>query len=409
MTDTLKSVIFDHSVLLRKDAETLEQLRRLLNRLKSLQLKITVFSTHSIDVNGQLRTCSLPEADLVLTRADVGISKGSHEWVEEAARRLGIQRHQFLYVGDGEWEWKTAINAAIFYLHAGWAETPPVGAMRALVAHRPRQVLMFATHFLLRPPRWEFALDVPEEGLNLRSLLNASAVLPSTEPASTFSLQDVLTYGRQVRVRNVPAQNLLLLHALSSLLLEGLIPRNPAVAVYPSSEPGKTSPVLQSFLELAASFFHGYFRQDLLLRAKPAPDTSLLRARGDRDKVLFTTQANTVHVNPDHRNLVEGNTVLVFDDFTSSGKSLEWARNVLYAGGAARVIGLTVGKYGYAPRTEMYKPRRGVEISPYALKEYDEDLFSRRLYTMEHDTSAYEVLQASFSRYAEGKPLPPTR
>jgi hypothetical protein len=264
---------------------------------------------------------------------------------------------------------------------------------------------MFVTHFLLRPPRWEFALDIPEKGLHVRSLLNASAVLASTNPDNTFSLQDVLTYEKRVRLQNVPAQNLLLLHALSSLLLEGLIPRNPAVAIYPSHQPGAISSVLQSFLGIAARFFHGYFRQDLLLRAKPAPDTSLLRWQGARDQVHFTTQTNTVHVNEARRNLVEGNTVLLFDDFTSSGMSLEWGRNLLYAAGAARVVLVTVGKYGQ-PFTSVYEPY-GADVSPYALKDYDEDSFIRRSYRMEHDTTAYEVVKESFNCYAEGRALHP--
>jgi hypothetical protein len=80
---------------------------------------------------------------------------------------------------------------------------------------------MFATHFLPRPPRWEYVLDVPEKGVHVRSLLNASAVLAASAPKNEFRLQDVLTYEIEVRVGNIPAQNLLLLHALSSLLLEG--------------------------------------------------------------------------------------------------------------------------------------------------------------------------------------------
>lgn len=122
---------------------------------------------------------------------------------------------------------------------------------------------------MLQPPRWEFTLDVPERGVHLRSLLNASAELPATDPGSEFSLQDVLTYGVNVQVRSIPAQNLLMLHALSSLLLEGAIPRNPVVAIYPSSTPGRISPVLRSFLEPAAKLFHGYFIDDLLVRSKP--------------------------------------------------------------------------------------------------------------------------------------------
>jgi hypothetical protein len=218
VTDTLRCVIFDHSVLLQKDADTLQELRNVLTRLKSWHLKIAVFSTHPMNIDRELQRRSLPSVDLFLTKADVGISKGSHEWVEEAARRLRIKRHQFLYVGDGEWDWRTAINAAILYLHAGWsAPLPP--ETKALIVPRPQRVLLFASHFLLQSPRWEFALDVPEKGVYVRSLLKASAVLAATAPRDEFRLQDVLTYERRVRVGNARAQDLLLLHALSSLLL----------------------------------------------------------------------------------------------------------------------------------------------------------------------------------------------
>jgi hypothetical protein len=122
--------------------------------------------------------------------------------------------------------------------------------------------------------------------------------------------------------------------------------------------------------------------------------------------VQFTTQTNTVHVNEAHRGLVENNTVLLFDDFTSSGMSLEWGRNLLYAAGAARVVLVTVGKYGQ-PFTSVYEPY-GADISPYIVKDYDEDSFTRRSYKMEHDTAAYERLKKSFNRYAESRVLLPT-
>ena len=405
MPDTLESVIFDHTVLLRDDANDLTQLRNLITRLKGLGLRITVFSNDPKDINRELGARSLPPADLFLTRSDIGVNKGSHRWVEEAARRLGVGRHQFLYVGDDERDWRTASNSAIFYLHAGWVGPLPPGPP-TFVAPRPQRVLMFVTHFLTRPPRWEFFLDVPDEGIHLRSLLNASARLASTEPRSWFSLQDVLTYERKIQVRNTPAQDLLILHALSSLLLEGLVPRNALFTVYPSSTPGQISPVLSAFLEPASKTFHGYFRNDLLIRAKPAPDTSILRYQKRGDEVTFLTQANTVHVNEERRSLVEGRTVLVFDDFTSSGKSLEWARQLLYGAGADRVVGLTVGKYGRKPLTEVYAPN-GVDIAPFALGSYKHGDFRRRLYDMNRDPSSYDVLKMSFDRYAEGKALPP--
>jgi predicted amidophosphoribosyltransferase len=51
-------------------------------------------------------------------------------------------------------------------------------------------------------------------------------------------------------------------------------------------------------------------------------------------------QTNTVRVNPARRNIQsrDDRNVVVFDDFTTTGISLEWARNLLYAAGAGRVV-----------------------------------------------------------------------
>lgn len=97
---------------------------------------------------------------------------------------------------------------------------------------------------------------------------------------------------------------------------------------------------------------------------------------------------------------------MIFDDFTTSGKSLDWARNLLYEAGAARVVGLTIGKYGYKPLTEIYEPK-GIDIAPYVLGTYEDSNFRKILYDMRHNPSAYEVVRTSFCRYAKGEALPP--
>ncbi|MCX4564555.1 hypothetical protein OHA02_51590 [Streptomyces phaeochromogenes] len=55
--------------------------------------------------------------------------------------------------------------------------------------------------------------------------------------------------------------------------------------------------------------------------------------------------------------------MIVFDDFTTEGKSLEWARTLLSEAGAARVIALTIGKY--PSRHTVYRLRPGVTIDPF--------------------------------------------
>jgi hypoxanthine phosphoribosyltransferase len=402
----LKGVIFDHSTLLvdPHDTKLVASVRSLLENLKTAGLQLVVFSTNPQDINAALKQQGIPAADHYITKEDVGANKGSPAWVRAAASRMNAQPHELLYVGDDVLDWRTSINAATWYLHAGWIRPTP-GGTKSFVASKPEMVWMFVTHFLLALPRWSYTLDIEEHRLHLRSLLGAKVVLPSTDPDGTFTLQDVFTYANKVKVGKESARNLLMLHAITSLYLEGLIVPNSSIAVYPSSKPGKISGVLREFVEPVSWVFHAYFR-DLLVRAVAAPDTSLERVKASREgrdpNVSFTTQANTVHVNQKYRNLINGRTVVVFDDFTTTGMSLEWARNLLHAASAARVIMITIGKYP-RPHT-IYVPTKGVVVTPFELKQYTLNMFGRVQVDMKQDANAPKQIYQSLAMWKEGKP-----
>jgi phosphoribosylpyrophosphate synthetase len=405
----LKGTIFDHSTILvdSRDAKLVATVRALLENLKAAGLKLVIFSTNPQDIDTALNQRGFPPKDLFLTREDVGENKGSPAWVRMAAERLDAQPHDLLYVGDDERDWRSAINTATFYMHAGWTGPIPAG-VTAFGASKPETVWMFITHFLLQPPRWAYTLDVDEYRLHLRCLLGAKFMLPSTEPSDTFRLQDVFTYGNEVKVGKESARNLLMIHAVTSLYLEGLIPPFSPFAVYPSSKPGKISRALQGFVQPVSRLFHAYFKEDLLLRAAAAPDTSLERVKARNEarapNVSFTDQSNTVHVNPEYRNLIEGKTVVVFDDFTTTGMSLEWARNLLYAAGAARVILVTVGKYP-RPHT-VYVPVRDNIIVPFEPKQYKLDMFAPARIDMTQNPITPTRVLRSFALWKDGKPYP---
>ena len=402
MSQTLKGIIWDYSTILVDDASQLAQIREILTTFKAHGIKLIVFSTHPKAINQEMSHRSLPDADLFLTAGDVGKPKGSNLWVSKAASRLGLEPHQLLYVGDDKWDWRSAINAAVFYLHAGWAAPQP-GGTTALVAETPHDVLIFASHYLMLPPRWEFTLDRPENALCVRSLLQAGKRLTATSPKQ-FTLQDVFTYKNKVLVDNDNARNLLMLHAISSLYLEGLIPRNPIFTVYPSSTPGKANPVLEEFLDPVAKLFHGYFRDDLLVRAADAPDTSLLRARGG--EAAFSMQTNTVHMNPAYAGKLEGRSVIVVDDFITTGMSLEWARHLLLAAGAEEVTLLTIGKYLKPHRLYTLKSGAADELSPFEVTTYiPEQIFDFQEIPMNRHEAAASYVSDSFAASVENKPF----
>jgi hypoxanthine phosphoribosyltransferase len=127
----------------------------------------------------------------------------------------------------------------------------------------------------------------------------------------------------------------------------------------------------------------------------------------------FENQTNTVHVNPEYRNLIRtsNRNILVFDDFTTTSKSLEWARNLLYAGGADCVVLLTIGKYirGGSSTYLVYEPLTSDLITPYEQTDYDEADFTKLPYVMDHDPSARQVINDSFQYFKDGQRYPVER
>jgi hypothetical protein len=370
-----KAVIFDYSTLLVDDEDTLECLRGLLDNLRALGVRIVSFSTHARHMNREMERRRLPPLDLFLTSADVGARKGSPTWITAAAESLGIEPCQTCYVGDDDLDWKTAINAGVMFLHANWSKAKQE-KVTAFGISTPESLFRFLTHFFLPPARWQYTLDSASHGLCIRSLLNATTVLAADEPDRRFTLQDIFTYDNKRKVGGAKARDLLMIHAIANLYAEGLICSGCRFAIYPSSQPGKRKPTFTEFLEPAAKLFHGWLVEDLLVRAAPAPDTSKLRTQGRGNEVKFLIQANTVIVNPDYQGKLDGKTVIVYDDFTTSGMSLDWARTVLRAAGVPRVVLVTFGKYGKNhPLKHCCYVARG-RINPYELAKYQDAHFN---------------------------------
>lgn len=88
------------------------------------------------------------------------------------------------------------------------------------------------------------------------------------------------------------------------------------------------------------------------------------RQSGTTANISIATQATTVHLGSAYQGKLAGKTVIVFDDSTTQGMSLEWARLLLMAGGARRIVMLTVSKYG-TTRTS-FDLRGGVRFDPFA-------------------------------------------
>jgi len=404
MANPAKAVIFDQSTVFLDSPEAVGEVRTLLCQLADLNVRRLVFSNNSIPNFAQrAEQRGYPPFEMLVTRADVGIPKGSPRWVEYASNRMGLPAHHFFSVGDDNHDWQTAINSGVLYAHAGWSRACPAG-VTTVVRPRPADLFRFLTHFFFHPDRWQYSLDLPQHGLCVRSLLNATGCLPANDGTGSFTLQDVFTYENRRMIGPCHARTVLMFHAIANLYAEGLLPTGCYFAVYPSSTPGHRDEAMAEFLTAAAKFFHGWLKEDLLVRGRQAVDSS--RARSRREHVGFTNQSNTVLVSPDYRGKLGGRTVVVFDDFTTSGMSLDWARTLLLAAGAERVVLMTFGKYGqnHPVRHSLYSPL-GV-VDPFGLFDYTDGHFNCTQHDMECSEPGRDITREMFRYQCRMEPYP---
>ncbi|MFJ5882597.1 hypothetical protein [Kitasatospora cineracea] len=365
MANKVQAVVFDYKALFKAGTtQPHPDAAQLLHVLDQQGLAWVLLTSRPIDAAAICAAAGLPQPALHLSQEDIPGRKarGSNLWLDQAAERLGLRNNQLVIVGTTEWDWRTGINAGVLYIHARWASalTEPIDA---LGADDPAHLYWLVDRHLLHEPQWLFALDDEKRSLRVRSLFQPDETFPGTSPTS-FNLKTIFTYDRKVTVGDESARDILMVHLLCSAFLDGSLPSRAWFCVYPSSTPGQVNDQLAEFLEVAKVMTGGYYKGDLLVRAAQATDTSVARATGRHDTVSIATQATTVHLNPKYQRTVKGKTVIVFDDFTTEGMSLDWARNLLTKAGARQVIGVTIGKYR-KPYT-VFTPRPGVTINAFA-------------------------------------------
>ncbi|MEU8351362.1 hypothetical protein [Streptomyces sp. NPDC048845] len=367
---TVRAVAFDYQAVLRPPGRAYDGIADLLRWLDEHDIAFVLLTSDPFDAEAALTAAGLPVPVLHLSRDDIPgrPARGSGAWLHAVADRLELRTNQIAMVGTSEWDWRTGINAGVVHVHACWANRVRDNkGMVTLLAEEPAGVGEILEYFFLDEPRWAFTHDDTDRSFKIRSLLPPNARFPR-DAGWTFELQDVFTRGHTITVGAQDARDILMLRLLSSAYLDGTLPHRSLFCVYPSSSPGRVSRQLAGFLTKAKAMVGSYYRESLLERVTQAPDTSLERVKRNRGQastadISIAAQARTVRINPGHRGKLTGKTVVVFDDFTTEGTSIEWARTLLLRAGAAEVIALTVGKYG--SRHTRYELRPGTAVDPF--------------------------------------------
>src|SRR4029077_13793975 len=123
------------------------------------------------------------------------------------------------------------------------------------------------------------------------------------------------------------------------------------------------------------------------------------RRDGRMPAVSIETQANSVIIKDKYKRSLKNRDVVVFDDFTTVGYSLDWARNLLRAAGAASIVLVSIGKY--SSRHALFAAIDPSAIKPFTVGSYKAEDFSRTDCQLTHDEEALRIVTASFQAFRD--------
>ncbi|WP_108862342.1 hypothetical protein [Ruegeria sp. Alg231-54] len=342
----LKGVIFSlRGVLVQRQFNTplFERTVQLISFLHSRGIK-TVFASNSHWV---LQPSEKPFEELINERLGEQTFyyggqnmdyKPRAKAIQDILAAEGWQHNEVVYVGNTTDDMKTANNGRVLFLNALWhGEENPYGFQFA----SPEDVGRFLDCLCLRLTDWFWAIednDLRAYALGPYSTLSAryKAAFDYSQGAkdtAKFGIDDDEFWGRLLAAR---------------VYLSGLVDEIDYVTCYPGHSITSGPPQVESALSILAGTVRKKFLPDLIQRHTTA--TKSQTARTANVAVDVANQLNTIKLNRKPRKGIgkepyknpvslRGKTILVVDDFCTSGNSFEGARAYFQAAGA-KMIGL---------------------------------------------------------------------
>jgi|GEM_PF-4430047 len=283
-------------------------------------------------------SADLTPPSIIVTRGDIGVAKGSPLYVERIAAQAQVGKHEIVYIGDDD---KTdsicALNSRVLLLSARYSNPEMTFG---LPMSSPDEFLEYLKVFGMQPEPyfgWTCRHNGSEGVIDARSLICDHHGLTNT-------LKDVLKpphTDTPIGSRGVSLRRILLKYLISHLHMSGVSAEIDYVTLYPGSKVGKVNKLVAEFSQSLPLVFKERFLEDLIIRHLDAP-TGHLQQSADRN---IYDQFRTIKINDRYRKKILGRKILVLDDFTRDGNSLETARQMLLAAGANRVVGISFAKF----------------------------------------------------------------
>lgn len=316
--------------------------RDLFALLPDLGIQLAVASNGSkMAVQNHFKHVGLEPPGIIVTRAEIGKSKPSPEFVQRIRDLAGVELREIAYVGDDDMtDILCAINAHVLPFAGHYSVAPTAREMQyGIPVLQPKALGDYLSTFGRQDEPyfgWHFISDDTNgRPVDARALIYDHGWFTDT-------LKRVLKEHQDERIgsNNVSVSTLLLHYLVSQCYMSGLVTEIDWVGVYPGHLTNSTSPELEAFSDVVRHTFNKSYKPNLLVRHTDAPES---KRQGSARNII--DQLNTIHVNPDYRDKIQGKRILILDDFTTAGFSFETARQMLLRAGAQKITCLAIGKY----------------------------------------------------------------
>jgi predicted amidophosphoribosyltransferase len=277
--------------------------------------------------------------DHIVTQYDVERRKPTPLMIDVIANETEVDRREMLYLGDRNHDAYCAVNGNILPLAAKYSNPDmEYGLSFPSPASVTNYLRLFGSQRRPYFSWWYQGKDGSGRSVNICTLLFNHGWKTDQNERLTRVLKRVLKHHQDVSIGNWSVRVMLFFFLITQCYLSGLVHQVDWITVYPGHEAGSSNPTLDKWSSLIQSTLNRQFKRDLLHRHTTASKSQY----GNR---AIHEQLSTLRVNPTYSEDIGGKSVLVIDDFTTSGMSMEAARQLLYQAGASEVYCVAVAKY----------------------------------------------------------------
>ncbi|KKL53363.1 hypothetical protein LCGC14_2276180, partial [marine sediment metagenome] len=320
----------------------------------------------------------------VVTRFDPDIPKPkpSPKFVDKIQEMTGVKRHEIAYLGDDDnTDTLCAINAHILPFTAHYSDSGKPMEY-GIPIYNPEEFIRYLSSFGGQDEPY-FGWYCNGTCADTEAPIEVYALYGQHGPPMNLTgrLTRVLKHRQTDQYGESDMSDIIFHHLLNQCYLSGLTQRVDLITVYPGHSAESTNELLEELSTFLAMIFRQRFVRGLLQR-----HTDALKSQFQPQRKVFE-QFKTIRVNPAHRSTVKGRSVLVLDDFTTTGYSLETARRMLLQAGANHVVCAAIGKWQW----DYWSTRINGSwdpFSPFSLDEADVTLV-RINGNINHEADAY--------------------